>query len=78
VLHHSDIDFSSLSTLLTRKCALRQVSFTGADDFLTSDLQRVAHAEWERQLLPFVPDAPMANRVLSELTERLNNLPLAH
>jgi hypothetical protein len=78
VLHHSDIDFSSLSTLLTRKCALRQVSFTGADDFLTSDLQRVAQAEWERQLLPFVSDAPTTSRVLSELTERLYNLPLAH
>jgi hypothetical protein len=77
VLHHSDLDFSSFSTLLTRKCALRQVSFTGADDFLASDLQRVAQAEWERQLLPFVPDSPTANRVLAELTESLHNLPLA-
>jgi hypothetical protein len=61
---------------LARKCALRQVTFVSAADFMAPELQSVARAEWERQLLPFVPDGPSADQVLEELVGLLAALPL--
>ncbi len=40
------------------------------------ELQTVARTEWERQLLPFVPDALSAEQVLDELAGFLAVLPL--
>ena len=76
LLRHNCLELDALPDLLARKCALRQVTFSGLDDFLASDLQAVAQAEWERQLLPFAPDAPSATQVLTDLTGYLSALPL--
>lgn len=76
LLAHSSLNLSLLPALLAQKCALRQVTFTGADDFLAPELQAVARAEWEHQLRPFAPDAPSATQVLADLAERLTTLPL--
>ena len=48
VLSHSALDISLLPDMLTRKCALRQVTFTSASDFLAVELQTVVRAEWDR------------------------------
>ncbi|MGC9356737.1 MAG: nucleotidyl transferase AbiEii/AbiGii toxin family protein [Anaerolineae bacterium] len=76
VLTHSDLDFTSFPELLARKCALRGVEFTNADDFLSPDLRDVAKAEWEHQLLPFVPTSPPVNVILKDLAGILASLPL--
>lgn len=76
VLGRGALDATLLPDLLARKCALRQVAFASAADFLASELQTVARAEWERQLLPFVPDALSAEQVLDELAGLLAALPL--
>jgi predicted nucleotidyltransferase component of viral defense system len=76
MLGHSVLNLALLPELLARKCALRQVTFTSSADFLASELQAVARAEWGRQLLPFVPDGPPVAQVLTDLAELLANLPL--
>jgi uncharacterized protein len=76
VLNHSTLDFTLLPELLARKCALRQVTFTSAEDFLAPELQAIARAEWDRQLLPFVSEAPTASHVLTNLAGHLANMPL--
>jgi predicted nucleotidyltransferase component of viral defense system len=76
VLSHSTLNAALLPELLARKCALRQVTFTSAADFLAPELQAVTRTEWERQLLPFVPDKPSADQVLNELAGLLADLPL--
>ena len=76
VLGQSELDAALLPDLLAHKCALRQVAFASAADFVAPALQSVARAEWERQLLPFVPDGPSADQVLDELVDLLAALPL--
>jgi hypothetical protein len=51
------------------------VTFASVADFLAPELQAVARVEWERQLLPFVPDAPSVEHVLAELVGLLAALP---
>lgn len=75
VLSRSPLNVALLPGLLARKCALRQVTFTSAADFLAPELRAVARGGWERQLLPFVPDKPSAHQVLDELTALLAALP---
>jgi len=76
LLSRSTLNAALLPELLARKCALRQVTFTSPADFLAPELQAVARAEWERQLLPFAPDKPSADQVLDELAGLLAALPL--
>jgi predicted nucleotidyltransferase component of viral defense system len=53
--------------LLAQKCAVRHVVFDAPQDLLAEDLLNVARAEWQQQLLPFVPDAPPVDLVLTDL-----------
>lgn len=76
VLNHSPLDLPALPGLLARKCALRQVTFASAADFLAPELQAVARREWERQLSPFVLNEPSADQVLGELADLLAEMPL--
>ena len=76
VLSRSTLDVTLLPELLVHKCTLRQVTFASVADFLAPELQAVARVEWERQLLPFVPDAPSAEHVLDELVGLLAALSL--
>jgi len=76
ILSHGAVDAFLVPGLLVRKCALRQVTFASAADFLAPDLQAVVRDEWERQLLPFVPHKLSADQVLDELTDLLAALPL--
>jgi len=71
VLRHATFDVTLLPKLLERKCAVRQVTYATSADFLTPALQNIARSEWERQLRPFVPDAPSADQILNELSDRL-------
>jgi uncharacterized protein len=53
--------------LLAEICRVRRVTFEGPMDFLSPDLLNVAYKQWEQLLLPFVPDAPKSDQVLSEV-----------
>ena len=56
-----------LILLLNQKCVIRDVAYTSPNDFVSDDLFSVASREWTQQLLPFVPDAPPANELLSQV-----------
>jgi predicted nucleotidyltransferase component of viral defense system len=53
-----------LIPLLDRKCAARDVSYQSPHDFISDDLLAVASSEWQRQLLPFVSEAPSVAVIL--------------
>lgn len=67
ILGHSKISREQLPDLLARKCAVRDVAFKSAADFLAPELLAAAQAEWEHQLRPFVPAAPPVTQVLNEI-----------
>jgi uncharacterized protein len=54
-----------LISLLEQKCTVRDISYEAPDDFVSDELLSVAMSEWERQLLPFVSDAPPASELLA-------------
>lgn len=56
-----------LIPLLDRKCIVRNVKYASPYDFISDDLLAVASAEWPQQLLPFVPDAPLAGEILPQV-----------
>jgi predicted nucleotidyltransferase component of viral defense system len=56
--------------LLAQKCKIRQVTFKDPSDFISQDLIEVAYKQWLQLLIPFVPNAPQAEQVLTEV-ERL-------
>jgi len=60
--------------LALRKCAVRQVTFVSPEQFIEAGLLEVARSEWQQQLLPFVPDAPAAERVIEEVTPLILSL----
>jgi predicted nucleotidyltransferase component of viral defense system len=56
-----------LIPLLAQKCVVRDVAYASPEDFISEDLLAVARAEWAQQLLPFVPDAPLAEELLAKV-----------
>lgn len=60
--------------LLTLKCTVRHVTFTDPKDFISPDLLDIAHKGWSQQLLPFVPNAPPEERVISEVQPLISAL----
>ena len=53
--------------LLAQKCKTRQVTFKTPSDFITQDLIEAAYKQWLQLLIPFVPNAPRAEQVLTEV-----------
>jgi predicted nucleotidyltransferase component of viral defense system len=60
--------------LLSQKCKIRQVTFKDPTDFISPDLFDVARKQWSQLLLPFVPNAPHAERVLLEVQPLISAL----
>jgi len=56
-----------LIDLLNQKCSVRGISYQAPDDFIADGLLAIAKSEWQRQLLPFVMDAPPASELLPQV-----------
>ncbi len=67
LLQIPDLKSPDLIPLLNQKCVVRDVSYTSLNDFISEDLLAVASNEWAQQLLPFVPNAPAAEELLSNV-----------
>lgn len=67
LLRLPNIRISSLISLLDQKCLVRNVTFLSPDDFVSENLLDVAYSEWNQQLVPFVPDSPSVENVISEV-----------
>lgn len=64
----------SIPALVAQKCALRGIAFKTPADFFAEPLPQIARAEWQTQILPFVPDAPAPEQVLSALKRYVERL----
>ncbi len=69
-----EILIESIPDLVRQKCALRNLTFHAAIDFFAEPLLQIARAEWQKQILPFVPDAPAPEQVLTELKRQVQQL----
>jgi len=67
LLQYPGIVSPDLILFLKQKCAVRNVSFDTPHDFISEDLLAVASLEWQKQLLPFVPDAPPVTELLGQV-----------
>jgi predicted nucleotidyltransferase component of viral defense system len=65
---------AKIPDLVKRKCVLRNLTFDNPADFFADPLPQIARAEWKTQILPFVPEAPSPEQVLSELEIRVQQL----
>ncbi|MBV6396042.1 MAG: hypothetical protein HFACDABA_01630 [Anaerolineales bacterium] len=57
----------SIPELVRRKCEIRNLNFNDPSEFLAAPLREIARTEWKAQILPFVPDSPAPETILSEL-----------
>ena len=65
---------SDLINLIEKKCLVRKVSFTSAEDFLALELIDTATLEWDQQLIPFVPNAPPADELLPQVKDLIHSV----
>ena len=59
---------------LREKCAVRDVSFDGADDFFQPTMLAYVEKTWEQWLGPLVPDLPSYTTVIGELRPKVDAL----
>jgi predicted nucleotidyltransferase component of viral defense system len=62
-----DIDPAVIPTVLRKKCEVRNVSFTSADDFFAEGLLAEVNASWKQSLAALISGLPPLSTVLSEL-----------
>lgn len=63
-----------LLPLLAQKCAIRAVTYSSPQDFISEDLLSIARSEWSQQLLPFVPKAPPVTELLPQVVSFIISL----
>jgi len=61
------MDFSDFASSLREKCALRNVTFTGPDDFFQGAMLAYVGKTWDQWLGPLVPQLPSFQTVIGEL-----------
>ena len=71
---HKDIDSTVIPAVLRRKCEVRSVLFSSADDFFAEGLLAEMDAAWAQSLAPLVSDLPPLSKVLSELRPKVERL----
>lgn len=69
-----DIDVRVIPAVLRKKCAVRGVSFTSANDFFAEGLLTEVDAAWTQSLAALVSDLPPLSKVLSELRPKVERL----
>ncbi len=72
--HRNHIDLSILPAMVSKKCALKNVNFSGPSDLFTPALMSNLDDAWSRWLAPFVPGLPAQHRVISELKAELEEI----
>ena len=72
--YRNQMELSDFSSFLREKCAVRNVSFDGAEDFFQVGM--LAHVEktWVQWLGPLVPGLPSFEAVVGELRPQVTSL----
>ncbi|MFQ5479152.1 MAG: nucleotidyl transferase AbiEii/AbiGii toxin family protein [Candidatus Binatia bacterium] len=68
------MDLSRFPTFLREKCAVRNVAFTGPDDFFQEPMLAYVEKTWQQWLGPLVPDLPPFKAVIGELRPQVTLL----
>ena len=71
---YKDIDVRVIPAVLRKKCEVRNVSFSSADDFFAEGLLAEVDAAWTQSLAALVSDLPPVSKVLSELRPKVERL----
>lgn len=72
--YRDQMDFSDFMPFLHKKCAIRKVSFTRADDFFQERMLAYIEKTWEQWLGPLVPGLPAFETVINELRPQVATL----
>lgn len=72
--HQAGLDFSGFSSFVQRKCEVRGVGFSGAEDFFQEPMISHVHKTWKQWLGPLVPGLPTFDLVVGELRPRLERI----
>lgn len=67
ILREVDLSSHNIPALLEDKCVIRNVNCESIDMFFDKSLLNVAKREWDRLLIPFVPNRVALDTVFSEL-----------
>ncbi len=65
--YRDQMDLSDFAHFLHEKCAVRNVAFTGADDFFQEPILAYIEKTWDQWLGPLVPGLPSFETVIGEL-----------
>ncbi len=71
---NEQINSNLVPSLLKRKCAYRDVSYSNIDDFFTKELINEATTHWNSNLRPFVSQLPACDIVIDNLRVLVMNL----
>lgn len=72
--HEERMDLSDFASFLGEKCAVRDVSFKGPEDFFQARMLAYVEKTWDQWLGPLVPDVPAFQAVIGELRPRIVRL----
>jgi uncharacterized protein len=70
----TDINAGVIPAVLRKKCELRNVTFTSANDFFAEGLLAEVDAAWKQSLAALVSDLPPLSTVLSDLRPAVGRL----
>jgi predicted nucleotidyltransferase component of viral defense system len=70
----NQMDHSDFAPFLHEKCAVRNVTFQGPEDFLQDRMLGYVEKTWEQWLGPLVPGLPSFGTVIGDLRPRLREL----
>ena len=72
--YEQQMDLNNFVPFLRRKCAVRKVSFQGADDFFQDHMLEHVARTWEHWLGPLVPGLPGFDAVIGDLRPQIAKL----
>jgi predicted nucleotidyltransferase component of viral defense system len=69
--YKDQMDLADFTAFLTEKCAVRNVTFTGPEDFFQQAMLAYIEKTWDRWLGPLVPALPSFKTVIGELRPQI-------
>jgi predicted nucleotidyltransferase component of viral defense system len=72
--YKEQMDLSNFSPLLHEKCAVRNVTFAGPDDFFQKRMLAQVEQTWDQWLGPLVPDLRAFDIVIADLRPQIEEL----
>ena len=70
----SSLNFENFSTLLQKKCDLKNVHFVGAESFFDPIMMETVRRTWKQWLGNLVSDLPECSQVINELMAKLESI----